>query len=218
MPESSRTGDAGLAVPARIMVVDDDPSVREALANLLESVDFEVEAYPAPADFLASSNPASANCLILDVRMPMTSGFDVQCALGEAGIRTPVIFITGYGDIPMSVRAMKAGAVDFLAKPFRDQDLLDAVAAAVERDRQRRALDTVRQEHLLRFDTLSAREKQVMRLATSGLMNKEIAFQLGLSMITVKTHRGKVMRKMNARSFADLVRISEMLGEGGASG
>ncbi|MGV8985889.1 MAG: response regulator transcription factor [Cypionkella sp.] len=197
---------------AKILVVDDDASVRAALVNLLSSVDFIVEAFATPKEFLESSDPGSANCLILDVRLPMASGFDLQAALAEAGIHAPVIFVTGHGDIPMSVRAMKAGAVDFLAKPFRDQDLLDAVATAVECDRRRRAETEALSAHAARYASLSEREKQVMKLVTCGRMNKEAAYELGLSEITIKIHRGKVMKKMEAATFADLVRIAKLLG------
>lgn len=196
----------------RVIVVDDDASIREALINLLTSVDLIVDAFGSPRDFLQSAKAASANCLILDVRLPMASGFDLQAALGEAGINAPVIFITGHGDIPMSVRAMKAGAVDFLAKPFRDQDLLDAVAAAVQTDRRRRAESDARTALLRAHASLSEREQQVMKLVTSGMMNKEVAYALGLSEITIKIHRGKVMRKMGVSTLADLVRAAETLG------
>jgi FixJ family two-component response regulator len=153
-----------------------------------------------------------ASCLVLDVRLPGVSGLDFQAELAKANIHTPIIFMTGHGDIPMSVQAMKAGAVDFLTKPFRDQDMLDAVAAAIERDRSRRKDEQRLSEVRARFDGLTEREREVMGLVTTGLMNKQIAGELGLSEITVKIHRGHVMRKMAARSLADLVRMAEVLG------
>jgi FixJ family two-component response regulator len=194
-----------------VLVVDDEAAVRDALDSLLRSVGFRVACYASPQDFLRSDLLQAASCLVLDIRLPIVSGLDFQAQLTHAGIRVPVIFMTGHGDIPMSVRAMKAGAVDFLTKPFRDQDLLDAVAAAIERDRRRRTAD----EHVSviagRYDTLTPRERQIMALVTTGLMNKEIAGRLGLSEITVKIHRGHVMKKMMARSITDLVRIADAL-------
>jgi FixJ family two-component response regulator len=210
MTDAARGSDAGSA--PLVAVLDDDPSICKALDRLLRSVSFRVACFGAAQDFLASNLVNQVNCLILDIRLPRVSGLDFQNQLIAAGIKIPIIFMTGHGDIPMSVRAMKAGAVDFLAKPFRDQDMLDAVAAAVERDLQRRGGEDILQDQQARYRSLSERERQVMALATDGLLNKQIAFQLGISEITVKIHRGRVMRKMVAQSFADLVRIAEALG------
>jgi len=195
-----------------VFVVDDDESVREALRSLFRSVSLRVETFGSAADFLRSELPDVASCLVLDVRLPGVSGLDFQAELAKASIHIPVIFMTGHGDIPMSVQAMKAGAVDFLTKPFRDQDMLDAVAAAIERDRSRRKDEQRLSDVRARFDGLTEREREVMGLVTAGLMNKQIAGELGLSEITVKIHRGHVMRKMAARSLADLVRMAEVLG------
>ena len=195
-----------------VIVVDDDDGLRNALCRLLRSVGYRVEPFASARELLQSNAAKNANCLILDVRMPMASGFDLQVELTRNDVKAPVIFITGHGDIPMTVRAMKAGAVDFLAKPFRDQDLLDAVAAAVEADKKRRAEEGLVDGLAERYANLSEREKQVMTLATAGLMNKQIAFELGLSEVTVKIHRGRVMKKMQAQTFAQLVRSADALG------
>jgi FixJ family two-component response regulator len=198
-----------------VFVVDDDSSVRQALKSLLQSVGLRVEAFGSAADFLknrAQTNDAAAACLVLDVRLPGIGGLDFQAELAKADIRVPVIFITGYGDIPMTVRAMKAGAVEFLTKPFREQDLLDAVQIALARDRERRTAEGAVSEIRAHFEALTGREQEVIGLVTSGLMNKQIAAQLGVSEITVKVHRGNVMKKMGARSLADLVRMVDALG------
>ena len=190
-----------------VLVIDDDPSMRGAIRNLLRSVNIRVEAYGSATEFLESDMPPLAGCLILDVRLPGPSGFDLQAELAREDVRIPIVFITGHADIPMSVRAMKAGAIDFLAKPFRDQDLLDAVTAALDRDRERRLREESTSSLRACFESLSPREREVMGHVTEGLMNKQIAHELGISEITVKLHRGNVMRKMRARSLADLVRM-----------
>ena len=194
-----------------VLVVDDDPSLREALAALFRSVGLDTEVFGSTTALLERKPPDVESCLVLDVRLPGVSGLDFHDQLARLYREIPVIFVTGYGDIPMSVRAMKAGAVDFLPKPFRDQDMLDAVAAALARDRARRcALEEVTSLHS-RFSSLTAREREIMMHVTAGLMNKQIAAEVGLSEITVKIHRGNVMRKMEARSLPDLVRMAELL-------
>ncbi|WP_395445851.1 response regulator transcription factor [Caulobacter sp. UC70_42] len=198
-------------VTQTVHIVDDDGALREALDSLFRSVGLETKAFGNAQEFLQSGHAHDAGCLVLDVRLPGLSGLDFQEKLAAADIRMPVVLMTGHGDIPMSVRGMKAGAVDFLTKPFRDQDMLDAVAAALERDATARAQQGGLDDLRALYETLSGREKQVMALVASGLMNKQAAHQLGLSEITVKIHRGNLMRKMEARSLADLVRMAEML-------
>lgn len=205
---ATRTG----ANEQTVFIVDDDESVRRALRNLLESIGLKVESFTSARELLQSTMPATASCLVLDIRLPGLSGLDLQTELAKANIQIPIIFMTGHGDIPMTVKAMKSGAVDFLTKPFRDQDLLDAVATALERDRKRRADELVVSELQSTFAALTPRERQVMTLVTEGLMNKQIAHEIGISEITVKIHRGSVMKKMGARSLADLVRMAGILG------
>jgi FixJ family two-component response regulator len=200
--------------PPAIVVIDDDVSMRRGLENLLKSVGFDVELFASPQEFLQSERPDKPGCIILDVRFPGRSGLDMQRDLAQADAQLPIIFITGYGDIPMSVRAMKAGAVEFLTKPFRDQDLLDAVGAALEKDRERRVGEMRLAELRNRFDTLTARERQVMSLVVAGRLNKQIAGELGVSEMTVKMHRRQVMRKMQAAGVAQLVRLADQLGVG----
>jgi len=195
-----------------VFVVDDDASMRQALARLLQSVQLRVEVFASPQEFLQSERPNVPSCLVLDVRLPGLSGLDFQAELAKADVRIPIVFITGHGDIPMSVRAMKAGAVDFLAKPFRDQDLLDAVTAAIQRDQKRREHENAMTDLRAHFSSLTPREGEIMALVASGLMSKQIAAEVGLSEITVKVHRSHLMKKMGARSVADLVRMAEALG------
>jgi FixJ family two-component response regulator len=196
---------------AIVHVVDDDPSLRRALADLFDSVGLATRTYGAARDLLDATLDDTPGCLVVDVRLPDVNGLEFQAHLSHVGIRLPVVMMTGYGDISMSVRAMKSGAVDFLAKPFRDQDMLDAVMAAIERDRQRRAADRDLSQTRERFGTLSPREREVMILVTSGKMNKQVAAELGISEITVKIHRGAAMRKMGARTLADLVRMADLV-------
>ncbi|WP_417359716.1 response regulator transcription factor [Gallaecimonas pentaromativorans] len=195
----------------QVFIVDDEQSVRDSLSSLLRSVGLVVKACSSTAEFLSFDMPKNPCCLILDVRLQCASGLDFQRQLADQGIMVPIIMITGFGDIAMSVRAMKAGAVDFLAKPFRDQDLLDAVMTALDKDQNRRSSELESVDVQQRFDTLTPREQEVMQLAVSGLMNKQIAGELSLSLITVKVHRGNAMKKMKAKTFAELVRMSESL-------
>jgi len=200
------------AAEAIVIIVDDDAAVRESLDSLFRSVGFATRMHASPAELLSTPFPEIPGCIILDVRLPGTSGLDLQTELARSGIALPIVFMTGHGDIPMSVRAMKAGAVDFLSKPFRDQDMLDAVTAAIGRDRQRRKDAQASNDLRERFETLTAREREVMIHVVAGLMNKQVAGMIGLSEITVKIHRGNAMRKMQARSLAELVRQAEALG------
>jgi FixJ family two-component response regulator len=195
-----------------VFVVEDDVSICRALSNLFQSVGLQVEVFGSASEMLQGKLPDVASCLVLDVRLPGLSGLDFQTELAKANVHIPIIFMTGHGDIPMTVRAMKGGAVDFLTKPFRDQDMLDAVVKAIERDRERREADRVVTDLQALFETLSAREREVLALVSSGLMNKQVAAELGLAEITVKIHRGHIMKKMGARSLADLVRKAEALG------
>jgi len=194
-----------------VFVVDDDISMREALKNLLRSVGLEVETYSAAQEFLSSRRSDAPGCLVLDVRLPGLSGLELQRQLSEANIQIPIIFITGHGDIEMSVRAMKSGAVEFLTKPFRDQDLLDAVQHAIDGDFAARAQRVEISELRGRFESLSPREQEVMLMVVQGFLNKQIAGKLGTSEATVKLHRGHLMQKMQAGSLAHLIRISEKL-------
>jgi FixJ family two-component response regulator len=195
-----------------VFVVDDDASMRKALGNLIQSVGLRVEAFASAPEFLAVKLPEVPCCLILDIRLPGLSGLDFQAKLASANIAIPIIFITAHGDIPMSVQAMKAGAIEFLPKPFRDQDLLDAVRVALERDQTRHEGEKKRSDLRAKFETLTPREQEVMACVTGGLMNKQIAAEIGITENTVKVHRGNVTRKMGARSLAELVRMADLLG------
>jgi FixJ family two-component response regulator len=199
---------------SQVFVIDDDASVRQALTSLLQSVGLNVEAFGSPADFFKrrTAKDIAAACLVLDVRLPGVSGLDFQAELAKSDTHLPIIFISGHGDIPMTVRAMKAGAVEFLTKPFREQDLLEAVQLALQRDRDRRLEQRAVLQTRARFEALTPREQEVVGLVTAGLMNKQVAAELGVSEITVKVHRGNVMKKMGARSLADLVRMADALG------
>ncbi len=200
-----------------VFVIDDDASVRDSLKNLLESVGLHTELFDSTQTFLDFRRPEVASCLVLDVRLPGLTGLEFQNELLKLGISLPIIFITGHGDIPMSVRAMKLGAVEFLTKPFRDQDLLEAVRVALERDRMRRRDEKTLTALHAHFESLTAREKEVIGLISAGLSNKQIAADMGISDATVKVHRANIMRKMQARSLADLVRMADLLRVGQAS-
>ena len=194
-----------------VFVIDDDPAIRQGISSLLRSVNIGAEIFSSPQEFSPDKLPDAPCCLVLDVRFRSASGLDLQAELDNAGINIPIVFITGHGDIPMTVRAMKAGAVEFLTKPFRDQDLLDAISVALERDRQQREKNKSLAIIRSCFETLTPREQQVFALVSSGLMNKQIAGQLAVSEITVKVHRGNLTRKMGARSVAELVRMADAL-------
>jgi len=197
-----------------VLVVDDDKSMREALESLFRSVGLQVKLFASTTDLMSGALPNAPSCLVLDVRLPGVSGLDFQGDLAAAGIHIPIIFMTGHGDIPMSVQAMKAGAVDFLTKPFRHQEMIHAVNRAIAADRKRRAEHATVSEWRLLYESLTAREREVIALVSAGMRNKPIAAQLGVSEITVKVHRVHIMRKMRARSLADLVRIADVLGIG----
>jgi FixJ family two-component response regulator len=194
-----------------VHVVDDDASMRRALEGLFDSVGLQTQSYATAEDFLSASLSDRPGCIVLDVRLPDMNGLEFQGRLAQTGVGIPVVMMTGFGDIPMSVHAMKHGAVDFLAKPFRAQDMLDAVLAAIERDRQRRVVENDASQLKQRFETLSPREQEVMLHVTTGKMNKQVAGDLGISEITVKIHRGAAMHKMGARTYAQLVRMADAL-------
>ena len=209
-PKSQREA-AGVEAPI-VFVIDDDESMRRGLTNLFESVGLRVEAFGSAPELLQKKLPDVPSCVVLDIRLPGMSGLDFQDLLEKASIHIPIVFMTGHGDIPMSVKAMKAGAADFLTKPFRQQEMLDAVTVAMERDRTRRQNEKIISNLRAHFETLTPRERDILALVSAGLMNKQIAAELGIAQITVKIHRGRVMKKMGARSLADLLRATEMLG------
>jgi FixJ family two-component response regulator len=209
----SKSRDDPASAPERIVfVIDDDVAVRATLSSLFRSVGLRVELFGSAREFGQIKMPDVASCLVLDIRLPGVSGLDFQAELAEADIRIPIIFMTGHGDIPMSVKAMKAGAIDFLTKPFRDQDILDAVIRALERDQKRRDGQKTVSELRILFDSLTSREREVMTHVADGLMNKQIAAKFGITEITVKVHRGHMMRKMKARSLIDLLGMADLLG------
>ena len=217
MSALARTADTAANDRATVHVIDDDVSPREALSLLFPSIGLDVRTYASVQEFLDAGAHDGPGCILLDVRLPGISGLDFQSRRARFGVHLPIVLMTGHGDVPMSVRAMKAGAVDFLPKPFRDQDMIDAITAAIERDRERRAADNATADMRDRYASLSLREKQVMALVTAGKMNKQVAFDLGLSEITVKTYRGAAMQKMAARTFVDLVRMADALGLRGSA-
>jgi len=217
MSALARTQDTVAHVRATVHVIDDDVSPREALSLLFPSVGLDVRTYASVQEFLDARAHDGPGCILLDVRLPGIGGLDFQSRRDGFGVHLPIVLMTGHGDVPMSVRAMKAGAVDFLLKPFRDQDMIDAVTAAIDRDRERRAAESAAADLRERYARLSPREQQVMALVTAGKMNKQVAFDLDLSEITVKTYRGAVMEKMAARTFAELVRIADALALHGSS-
>ena len=200
------------AKESTVFVIDDDVAMRTTLSSLFRSVGLRVELFGSAHEFAQIKMPDVASCLVLDIRLPGVSGLDFQAELAEADIRIPIIFMTGHGDIPMSVKAMKAGAIDFLTKPFRDQDILDAAVRALERDQKRRDSEKAVSELRILFDSLTSREREVMTHVADGLMNKQIAAKLGITEITVKVHRGHLMRKMKARSLIDLLGMADLLG------
>jgi FixJ family two-component response regulator len=213
MSALARAGNATVTERPTVHVIDDDVSLRDALELMFPSIGLDVRTYASVQEFLDAGAHDGPGCIVLDVRLPGISGLDFQSRRDGLGVHLPIVLMTGHSDVPMSVRAMKAGAVDFLPKPFRDQDMIDAVTTAVERDRERRAVDSAAADVRQRFATLSPREQQVMTMVTAGKMNKQVAFDLGLSEITVKTYRGAVMQKMAARTFADLVRMADTLAQ-----
>jgi FixJ family two-component response regulator len=200
------------AEDAIVFVVDDDPLVRGALSSLFRSVGLRVEAFASATELLQSPLPGAPSCLVVDIRLPRLSGLDLQAELRSSGVMIPIVFITGHGDIPMSVKAMRAGAINFLTKPFRDQEMLDAVREALERDRRRLSEVKSNSDEQARFASLTPRQREIMALVTNGLMNKQIAAKIGIAEMTVKIHRGHVMRKMQTRSLAELVLIAQRLG------